>query len=145
MMSVTMQTMSVGRRLVRAVAIGSPPVPRLAGTYNPRRDLSRQPVMDRHDRAYCGPPDGRSMAPRITIIGGGSYQWTPKLLVDFVNTPALADAEIVLHDIDAEPLPRMVELARHLAGLRGVGLTASATTDRAAALDDAEYVVVNIS
>jgi len=85
------------------------------------------------------------MGPRITIIGGGSYQWTPKLLVDFVNTPALADAEIVLHDIDAEPLPRMVELARHLAGLRGVGLTASATTDRAAALDDAEYVVVNIS
>ena len=29
------------------------------------------------------------MGPRITIIGGGSYQWTPKLLVDFVNTPAL--------------------------------------------------------
>ena len=34
------------------------------------------------------------MGPRITIIGGGSYQWTPKLLVDFVNTPALRDAEI---------------------------------------------------
>ena len=30
------------------------------------------------------------MAPRITIIGGGSYQWAPKLLVDFANTPRAA-------------------------------------------------------
>ena len=61
---------------------------------------------------------------RITIIGGGSYQWTPKLLVDFVNTPALRDAEVVLHDIDPAPLPRMVELAEHLADVRGIGLSA---------------------
>ena len=36
------------------------------------------------------------MAPRIVVIGGGSYQWVPKLLVDLANTPSLADAEIVL-------------------------------------------------
>src|SRR3954454_23500302 len=82
---------------------------------------------------------------RITIIGGGSYQWTPKLLVDFVNTPVVRDAEVVLHDIDPAPLPRMVELARHLAAVRGVSLTARATTDRRDALRDADFVVVNIS
>src|SRR4051794_33001817 len=82
---------------------------------------------------------------RITIIGGGSYQWTPKLLVDFVNTPVVRDAEVVLHDIDSAPLPRMVELARHLADLRGVALSARATTDRRDALRDADFVVVNIS
>jgi len=82
---------------------------------------------------------------RIAIIGGGSYQWTPKLLVDFVNTPVVRDADIVLHDIDAAPLPRMVELAQHLANLRGVALTARATTDRRDALRDADFVVVNIS
>ena len=85
------------------------------------------------------------MNARITIIGGGSYQWTPKLLVDFVNTPVARDAEVVLHDIDPAPLPRMVELARHLAGQRGVALTARATTDRRDALRDADFVVVNIS
>jgi alpha-galactosidase len=85
------------------------------------------------------------MGPRITIIGGGSYQWTPKLLVDFVNTPVVRDAEIVLQDIDAAPLPRMVELADHLAARRGVALTARATTDRRDALRDADFVVVNIS
>ena len=82
---------------------------------------------------------------RVTIIGGGSYQWTPKLLVDFVNTPVVRDAEVVLHDVDAAPLPRMVELARHLADLRGVALSARATTDRRDALRDADFVVVNIS
>ena len=82
---------------------------------------------------------------RVTIIGGGSYQWTPKLLVDFVNTPVVRDAEVVLHDIEPAPLPRMVELAQHLADVRGVGLTARATTDRRDALRDADFVVVVIS
>jgi hypothetical protein len=40
------------------------------------------------------------MALRLTIVGGGSYQWAPKLLVDFANTPLLHDAEIVIQDID---------------------------------------------
>jgi alpha-galactosidase len=82
---------------------------------------------------------------RITIIGGGSYQWTPKLLVDFVNTRVLHDAEVVLHDIDPAPLPRMVELAQHLAACRGLTLTARSTTDRRDALRGADFVVVNIS
>jgi alpha-galactosidase len=85
------------------------------------------------------------MAPRITIIGGGSYQWAPKLLVDFANTPLLHDAEIVLEDIDPAPLPRMVDLVEHIAEVRGIGMTATATTDQRRALEGADYVVVNIS
>jgi alpha-galactosidase len=85
------------------------------------------------------------MAPRIVVIGGGSYQWVPKLLVDLANTPALHDAELVLQDIDPEPLPRMLVLVEHIAGLRGIGLSATTTTDQRAALDGADYVVVTIS
>ena len=48
---------------------------------------------------------GGQMAPRIVVIGGGSFQWVPKLFCDLVNTPSLAEAEIVLEDIDPEPLP----------------------------------------
>jgi alpha-galactosidase/6-phospho-beta-glucosidase family protein len=83
--------------------------------------------------------------PRVTIVGGGSSQWTPKLLVDFVNTPVVRDAEVVLHDIDPASLPRMVELAQHLAAVRGVSLTARGTTDRRDALVGADFVVANIS
>jgi alpha-galactosidase len=85
------------------------------------------------------------MAPRITIIGGGSYQWAPKLLVDFANTPLLHDAEIVLEDTDPAPLPRIVELVEHIAAVRGIGLSATSTTDQRRALEGADYVVVNIS
>jgi alpha-galactosidase len=85
------------------------------------------------------------MAPRITIIGGASYQWVPKLLVDIANTPALSEAEIVIEDIDAGPIPRMVELVEHIAKVRGLGLTAVGTTDQREALAGADYVVVCIS
>lgn len=85
------------------------------------------------------------MAPRICFIGGGSYQWTPKLLLDIADTPSLADAEIVIEDIDPKPIPDMVDLVRHIAEVRGVRLTATGTTDQRAALEAADYVVVCIS
>src|SRR6476660_7312566 len=85
------------------------------------------------------------MAPRIVIVGGGSYQWVPKLLIDIVNTPSLAEAEIVLHDINPEPLEPMADFIRHISALKKVGVFASTTTDRLAALPGADYVVVTIS
>ena len=85
------------------------------------------------------------MAPRIVIIGGGSYQWVPKLVLDIVNTPSLGESEIVLQDINPDPLPDMVDFVNHVAGLMGVGMTVKATTDRREALEGADYVVVCIS
>ncbi len=86
-----------------------------------------------------------SVTPRITIVGGGSYQWAPKLLIDLANTPLLHDAEIVIQDIDPVPVPRMVEFVEHIADVRGIGMTATGTTDQREALEGADYVVVSIS
>jgi alpha-galactosidase len=82
---------------------------------------------------------------RLTIVGGGSYQWAPKLLIDFANTPLLHDAQIVIQDIDPAPVPRMVEFVEHLADVRGIGMRATGTTDQRQALEGADYVIVNIS
>jgi len=85
------------------------------------------------------------MAPRIVFIGGGSYQWTPKLLLDIADTPSLAEAEIVIEDIDPRPIPDLVDFVHHIARVRQVGLRATGTTDQRAALEGADHVVVCIS
>ena len=75
------------------------------------------------------------MSPKITFIGGGSYQWGPKLLLDIANTPSLQHAEIVLQDIDPTPLPKMLAFLEHVVATRKIGWRCSATTDQRAALD----------
>src|SRR5260370_34387635 len=86
------------------------------------------------------------MNPRITVVGGGSTHWTPRFLSDFANTPSLHDADVTLVDIDADSLPRMLDVADHIAKCRpGIGLTASATTDLDEGLDSADYVVTAFS
>jgi alpha-galactosidase len=86
------------------------------------------------------------MTPRVTIVGGGSTHWTPRLLTDFANTPTLQDADVTLVDIDADSLPPMLDVAAHVAKRRpGIGLTATGTTDLDAGLDGAEYVVTAFS
>jgi alpha-galactosidase len=85
------------------------------------------------------------MAPRIVIVGGGSYQWVPKLVIDIINTPSLRESEVVLHDIDPAPLAPMVDLVRHLASVGHAGMTVRSTTDLRDALGGADYVVVSIS
>ncbi len=83
--------------------------------------------------------------PRIVVVGGGSYQWVPKLVVDLGNTPSLAGAAIVLHDVDPRPLPRMAQWVERVAAARGVPWSVTTTTDRREAFAGADFVVVTIS
>lgn len=88
--------------------------------------------------SYCRPV-------KITIIGGGSYQWSPKLITDLLGTPSLATCHVALMDIDPEPLPKMERLFAVANQELGTHATVESTTDRAAALDGADFVVVTIS
>jgi len=85
------------------------------------------------------------MAPRLVIIGGGSVQWVPNLLRDIANTPSLHGSHIVIEDINADLVPQMVQLGRHIADVRGLGLTVSGSTNQREALAGADFVVVAIS
>ncbi len=82
---------------------------------------------------------------KVTIIGGGSYQWSPKLMADLLGTPSLAGVEIALMDIDPAPLPRMEALFHKLDDALGARATVTTTTDRRRALEGADFVVVTIS
>ena len=82
---------------------------------------------------------------QITIIGGGSYQWTPELLADLLGTPSLRGAHVVLEDVDPAPLPKMEALARRLDQAVDARTTVTTTTDQRQALEGADFVVVTIS
>ena len=49
---------------------------------------------------------------RITIVGGGSYCWTPILLRDILFTPGLEGAEICLEDINKKHLADLMKCSR---------------------------------
>jgi alpha-galactosidase len=85
------------------------------------------------------------MTARVTIVGGGSYHWAPRLLADFANTPSLTDLDVVLHDIDGERLKRMEELGEEIARRRGIALRVRGEADRRAALTGADYVITAFS
>jgi alpha-galactosidase len=65
--------------------------------------------------------------------------------VDFANTPALADSEVVLMDTAPDSLPPVEDLARHIASTRSSALRASTTTDLDEALDGAQFVITGLS
>jgi alpha-galactosidase len=85
------------------------------------------------------------MTPNITIVGGGSTHWTPRLLADFANTAGLHDCAVTLTDIDASSLPPMLTIAKHIVSSRDVAMDVRATTDLDAALDGADFVIIALS
>jgi alpha-galactosidase/6-phospho-beta-glucosidase family protein len=82
---------------------------------------------------------------QVTIIGGGSYQWSPKLIADLLSLPSLAGVHLVLEDIDPVPLEKMEAIARIADEKLGAKSTVSTTTDQRRALEGADFVVVTIS
>ena len=56
---------------------------------------------------------------RIVFIGAGSVEFTRNLLGDILTFPELADATIVLHDIDPERLETATAMARWTNGAVG--------------------------
>ena len=82
---------------------------------------------------------------QITIVGGGSYQWTPELLADLLGTESLRGARVVLEDVDPAPLTKMEALGRKLDEAMGSGCSIVTTTDQRRALEGADFVIVTIS
>jgi alpha-galactosidase len=78
---------------------------------------------------------------KITFIGAGSTVFTKNLLGDMLSIPELAESTIALHDIDAERLRTSEIVAHKVARSFGARPTIEATTDRRAALANADYVL----
>ncbi len=82
--------------------------------------------------------------PKITFIGAGSTVFAKNLLGDILGFPELAESEISLFDIDEARLKTSEVVAHRVAEALGAKPKISATTDRRAALDGADYAIAMI-
>ena len=81
---------------------------------------------------------------RICFVGGGSYNWMPKLLGDLALTDSLSGT-VVLHDLNAAALDDIQRYGRKVMQGTGSRFSIETTTDLDRALDGAEFVVVTIT
>jgi alpha-galactosidase len=82
--------------------------------------------------------------PKIAFVGAGSTVFTRNLVGDVLHAPELRDAtEFALMDIDPERLRSAESVTRRLLDAFGAGSTVTATSDRRAALEGADYVVTS--
>jgi alpha-galactosidase/6-phospho-beta-glucosidase family protein len=81
---------------------------------------------------------------RVCFVGGGSYNWMPKLLGDLALTPDL-EGSIVLHDLNPTAMEDIAAYGRKALASIGSRFSIETTTDLERALDDAEFVVVTIT
>ena len=78
---------------------------------------------------------------KITFLGAGSTVFARNLLGDILGHEELAGSEIALFDIDAERLATSELVARRVVEALDAPAKITATTDRRAALDGADYAI----
>jgi alpha-galactosidase/6-phospho-beta-glucosidase family protein len=81
---------------------------------------------------------------RICFVGGGSYNWMPKLLGDLALTADL-EGTIVLHDVNPTALEDIQRYGRKLMDRAGARFRIETTPDLERGLDGAQFVVVTIT
>ena len=84
------------------------------------------------------------MPTRIVLIGAGSAQFGFDMLGDFFQSDLLAQAEIVLHDINPEALERVRKAGQHYIESKGLLTKLEATLSRPEALRGADFCVIAI-
>jgi len=85
------------------------------------------------------------MAPKIAVIGGGSYNWAPTIINDVLLTPGLSGCHIMLEDIVEQPVREIHRLGEKMLADKKSDCTLSWTTDESEALENADFVIVSIS
>jgi alpha-galactosidase/6-phospho-beta-glucosidase family protein len=83
--------------------------------------------------------------PRIVLTGGGSVNWTPRILNDLMLTPGLENAEYIIHDIDPSAASRIVTLGNLLKKKRGHSCSLAQTISQEEAYTGADFVIITIS
>lgn len=83
--------------------------------------------------------------PKIVMVGGGSYNWCPKLLRDILLTPETEGSEIVLLDPKLDAAEEVKAAGDAMAKRWGRRHRIRATRNEPAAFRNADFVIITIS
>lgn len=83
--------------------------------------------------------------PRIVMVGGGSYNWSPRLLSDLMRTPEMEASHVVLLDPNLQAAEEVAAAACTMADTLGVAYSVEVTRDEATAFPGADFVLITIS
>jgi alpha-galactosidase len=81
---------------------------------------------------------------KVAMIGAGSVGFTRQLTKDILTVPELTDTEFALTDLSQQNLDMVAQLVQRDVTANGVPARITATTDRRAAIADADYVICTI-
>jgi alpha-galactosidase len=84
------------------------------------------------------------MQTRIVLIGAGSAQFGYGTIGDILQSKLLEGSHIVLHDINPVTMGVVEKTGREFIEAHDLPFTISATTNRAEALRDADYIIISI-
>jgi alpha-galactosidase/6-phospho-beta-glucosidase family protein len=82
---------------------------------------------------------------KIVMVGGGSYNWGPRLLCDLVQTPELENSEVVLLDINLAAAKEVKAAIDRVCRDNSKKFLFTATRDEDKAFKDADFVFITIS
>ncbi len=88
--------------------------------------------------------EGRG-GPRKAFVGGGSYQWGPKIIQDVALNEELRGGSLVLHDINGEALEDIYEWEIRALDVAQADLKLEKTQRLEEALSGSDFVVLSIS
>ncbi len=82
---------------------------------------------------------------KITIVGGGSYVWGPRLLCDLVQTPEFENSDVMLLDINLKAAEEMKAALDRVCAENNKNFRFIATSNEEEAFKDTDFVIITIS
>jgi alpha-galactosidase len=82
---------------------------------------------------------------KIVMVGGGSYNWCPRLLCDLVQTPELENSEVFLLDPNLTAAKEVKAAIDRVCRDNGKKFNFTATASEEKAFRDADFIIITIS
>ena len=82
---------------------------------------------------------------KITMVGGGSYNWCPRLICDLIQTPELENSDVFLLDINLKAAQEIKAAADRLCRDNDKNFRFFATNNEEEAFKNTDFVIITIS